>query len=312
MRALVTGGAGFIAAHIAQALLDRGDEVLVVDNLVTGRRDRVPAGADFAEVDVTDQAAMRKVWQDFKPEVVDHHAAQIDVRKSVENPAYDAEVNVLGSLNVIKNSVDAGTRKIVFASTGGAMYGEGVPLPAAETLTPRPISLYGTAKYCVEQYLGTYGRLEDFDYTVLRYSNVYGPGQRTDGEAGVVAIFAGLMLQGKQPVIFGQGDKTRDYVYVGDVVRANLLAIDATGKNGPYNIGTGVQTTDQEVFDTVAAACGYDGKPNYLDERKGEIRHVSLDASLAHDVLDWDAQMPFAEGIAATVDFVREIGADKV
>ncbi len=309
MRAIVTGGAGFIASHIATAHLDRGDEVLVVDNLTAGRRESVPAGAEFAEVDITDQAAMARLWQQFRPEIVNHHAAQIDVRKSVEDPAYDAQVNILGSLNVMKNCIECGTRKLIFASTGGAMYGEPEQLPAAEDSPVRPMSLYGVAKYAAEQYLGAYGRLEGLNYTILRYSNVYGPGQRTDGEAGVVAIFAGLMLDGRQPTIFGQGDKTRDYVYIEDVVRANLAAIEA-GSGGTYNIGTGVQTTDQQVFDEVAKAAGYEGKPIYADERKGEIRHIALNSEKAERELGWRPQIEFPHGIAQTVAYVREAGAD--
>jgi len=305
VRVIVTGGAGFIASHIATAHLARGDEVLVVDNLSAGRREHVPVGADFAELDITDLPAMSELWQRFRPEVVSHHAAQIDVRKSVADPAYDAHVNILGSLNVIKNCLEAGTAKLIFASTGGAIYGEPEQLPATEDSPVRPMSLYGVAKYAAEQYLAAYGRLEGLNYTILRYGNVYGPGQRTDGEAGVVAIFAGLMLEGRQPTIFGRGDKTRDYVYVGDVVEANLAAIER-GAGGIYNIGTGVQTTDQQVFEEVARAAGYDGEPLYADERKGEVRHIALDCDRAHRELNWRAETQFADGIAQTVAYVRD------
>jgi len=308
VRVIVTGGAGFIASHIATAHLARGDEVLVVDNLSAGRRECVPAAAEFAEVDITDRGAMAKLWQQFRPQIVSHHAAQIDVRKSVEDPAYDAQVNILGSLNVMKNCIECGTKKLVFASTGGAIYGEPEQLPAAEDCPVRPMSLYGVAKYAVEQYLAAYGRLEGLNYTILRYANVYGPGQRTDGEAGVVAIFAGLMLSNRQPTIFGQGDKTRDYVYIEDVVRANLAAIEA-GDGGTYNIGTGVQTSDQQVFNEVAKAAGYEGKPTYADERKGEIRHIALDSEKAERELGWRPQVQFPHGILQTVAYVREADA---
>jgi UDP-glucose 4-epimerase len=305
MRVLVTGGAGFIGSHIATAHLARGDSVLIVDNLYAGCRNSVPEGAQFAEADITDQETMKRLWREFRPEVVSHHAAQIDVRKSVEDPAFDAQVNVLGSLNVISNCLEFGVKKLIFASTGGAIYGETETLPTPEDVSVRPLSLYGTAKYCVEQYLEAFGRLEGLDYTILRYGNVYGPGQRTDGEAGVVAIFAGLMLEDSQPTIFGCGDKTRDYVYVQDVVEAGLAAIEREG-TGPYNIGTGIQTSDQQVFDQIAKAVGYDGKPIYAEERKGEIHHSALDCSLARAELDWSARTCFADGIACTVEHIRQ------
>lgn len=304
MRVLVTGGAGFIGSHVATAHLARGDEVLVVDNLCAGCRRNVPDSAEFVESDITDQAAMRLLWQRFRPHLVSHHAAQIDVRKSVEDPAFDARVNILGSLNIFKNCLDFGTRKLLFASTGGAIYGEPEPLPASEDSPIMPLSLYGVAKYAVEQYLEAYGRLEGLNYTILRYGNVYGPGQRTDGEAGVVAIFAGLMLRGSRPTIFGCGDKTRDYVHVQDVVAAGMAAIERGGP-GPYNIGTGIQTSDQQVFDEIARAVGYGDRPEYADERKGEIRHIALDCSRAEAELNWTACVPFSEGIAQTVDYIR-------
>ncbi len=305
MRVLVTGGAGFIASHIADAHLRRGDEVFVVDNLCAGRRENLPDAAAFAQLDITDETAMRKLWNDFRPEIVSHHAAQIDVRRSLEEPAFDARVNVLGSLNVIKNSVDYNTDRVVFASTGGAIYGEMHRAPPTEDTPVQPISLYGVAKYCVEQYLAAYARSEELACTILRYANVYGPRQRADGEAGVVAIFTGLMLDGQRPTIFGCGDKTRDYVYVADVVRANMMALERGGI-GPYNIGTGVETSDQQVFDSVAAATGYDGEPIYGDERKGEVHRIAINSDRARDELGWQAEMEFADGIARTVDYLRK------
>ncbi len=305
MRVLITGGAGFIGSHIAAAHLGRGDEVLVVDNLSAGRREHVPAGAQFAEADITDAAAMAELWRQFRPQIVSHHAAQIDVRRSVDEPVLDAQVNIVGSLNVIRNCVDQGSGKLVFASTGGAIYGELQDLPASEDSPMQPISMYGVAKYCVEQYLGAYGRLDDLNYTVLRYANVYGPGQRTDGEAGVVAIFAGLILEGSPPTVFGDGGKSRDYVYIDDVVRAHAAAVERGGPRA-YNIGTGVGTSDRQVFEEIARATGYSGEPIYSEERKGEIRHIALDCSRAERELGWKAQVGFAEGIVQTVAYLRD------
>lgn len=304
MRVLITGGAGFIGAHIATAYLARGDEVLIIDNLYTGLYDAVPAGAGFARVDITDAAALAAVFTRFRPELVSHHAAQMDVRRSVHEPSYDTEVNVLGSVNVMRNCVEVGVGRLVFASSGGAVYGEPVAIPTAEDSPIRPLSMYGAAKFCAEQYLATFKRLYGLEHTILRYANVYGPGQRPDGEAGVVAIFAGLMLDGRQPELFGAGDKTRDYVYIDDVVRAALLASDR-GVTGPYNIGTGIRTSDREVFDAVAAAVGYRGEPIIGPERKGEVRHIALDCRKAEREFGWRPKIDFASGIAATVRHIR-------
>lgn len=306
MRVLVTGGAGFIASHIADAHIRQGDEVFVVDNLCAGRRENVPEAAGFAQADITDETAMRELWDGFRPEIVSHHAAQIDVRRSLEEPAFDARVNVLGSLNVIKNCVDARTDRIIFASTGGAIYGEMQAAPLSEDTPAQPISLYGVAKYCVEQYLAAYGRSAGLCYTILRYANVYGPRQRTDGEAGVVAIFGGLMLDNQAPTIFGDGDKTRDYVYVADVVEANMMALERGGA-GPYNIGTSIETSDRQVFDAVAEATGYDGGPIYGDERKGDVHRIALNSERARDELGWQAETEFADGIVRTVEYLREV-----
>lgn len=300
MRVLITGGAGFIGSRIATAHVARGDDVLVIDNLDTGLRSAVPAGAEFVHADITDASATADCFARFRPELVSHHAAQMDVRRSIHEPSYDTEVNVLGSVNILRNCVEVGVGRLVFASSGGAIYGEPVTIPAAEDSPIRPLSMYGAAKYCVEQYLATFARLYGLQYTILRYANVYGPGQRPDGEAGVVAIFAGLMLEGRRPELFGAGDKTRDYVYIDDVVRAALLATDRGGA-GPYNIGTGVQTSDRGVFDAVAAAVGYRGEPIIGPERKGEVRHIALDCRKAEREFGWRATTNFASGIAATV-----------
>lgn len=304
MRVIVTGGAGFIGSHLAATYLQQGHDVAVVDDLSTGRKDAVPPGAEFARIDITDADSISEFWHDFQPDLVNHHAAQADVRLSVDDPAFDADVNIIGTLNVVKSSVDIGVRRFIQASTGGAIYGEPDTLPVGEDVPPCPLSFYGTSKYCVEEYLNTFRRLEGLSCTVLRYANVYGPGQRPDGEAGVVAIFAGQMLRGKRPTIFGSGDKTRDYVYVDDVVRANLLAFD--GPPGRvYNVGTGIRTTDQEVFDAVAEAAAYDKEPMYGNERKGEVRHICLDPSRIMNELDWHPSVQFSDGVRRTVQHLR-------
>ncbi|MFO7946090.1 MAG: NAD-dependent epimerase/dehydratase family protein [Armatimonadota bacterium] len=303
MRIVVTGGAGFIGSQIAAAYLQDGHTVAVVDDFSSGREQNVPAGAEFARIDITDREAISGFWREFQPHIVNHHAAQINVRKSVQNPVFDARINILGSLNVIKSSIDTGIKKIIYASTGGAIYGDAERLPASENYPARPLSCYGLSKHAVEDYLATFERLEGLDYTVLRYANVYGPRQRSDGEAGVVAIFAGQMFSGVRPTIFGNGTKTRDYVYVGDVVAANRLVVDRG--DGVYNIGTGVQTTDQEVFDAVAEAVGYDEEPIYTDERPGEVHHIALDISRAEKDIGWQPTVDFRDGVKRTIRYMR-------
>lgn len=305
MRIIVTGGAGFIGSNLVNRFIDLGHEVAIVDNLCTGRRCNIDSRAEFHEVDICDREALQRVFDSFKPQIVDHHAAQIDVRKAVENPVYDASVNVLGGINVIQAAMASGVEKFVYASTGGAVYGNPETIPCTEDHRIRPISPYGLTKHTLEHYLELYGIIEGLKYTVLRYANVFGPRQDPKGEAGVNAIFTGLMLEGKTPTIFGKGDKTRDYVYVGDVVAANVLALEK-GEGEIINIGTGVQTSDQEVFDAIAAAVGFEGKPTYTEERKGEVRHIALDASKARRVLGWEPQVSFREGARLTVEYNRK------
>ena len=304
MRTLITGGAGFIGSNVVDRFIADGHDVAIVDNLVTGRRENLNPQARLFEQDITDIAAMRATFGEFRPEVVIHFAAQMDIRKSVADPGYDARNNIIGSLNLIQSAIETGVGKFIYASTGGAVYGEPKELPVDETHSINPISQYGISKHTVEHYLYLYNRLDGLRYTVLRYANVYGPRQNPHGEAGVNAIFAGMMLRGETPTIFGDGTKTRDYVYVGDVVQANVLALTA-GDGEMMNIGTGVQTTDQEVYDAVAAAVGFD-KPALLgEERKGEIRHIALDASKAKRILGWEPTIAFREGVRRNVEYVK-------
>lgn len=304
LRILVTGGAGFIGSNVVDRFIEDGHSVAVVDDLSTGFRENVNPSARFYEVDIRDREALGRVVREERPEVVCHHAAQMDVRRSVREPEFDAQVNILGSLNVITASLEVGVKKIIYASTGGAVYGEPMYRPVDEKHPVVPISQYGISKHTVEHYLQLYSVNCGLRFTALRYGNVYGPRQTPHGEAGVVAIFTGLLLEGKRPTIFGQGDKTRDYVYVGDVVMANVLALER-GDGGIYNIGTGVPTTDQEVFDAVRDAVGADVEPIHGDERLGEVRHIHLDASLAKKELGWEPTVAFRDGVRMVVDYYR-------
>ncbi len=305
MKILVTGGAGFIGSNIVDRYLAEGHEVAVVDNLATGRRSNLNPRASFHEVSITDAEALAAVFEAERPEVVNHHAAQMDVRRSVREPQFDAQTNIIGTLNVIEAGRAVGARKFIFSSSGGAIYGQADTIPTPETAPLQPISHYGASKLAGEVYFGLYGRLYGLEYTVLRYANVYGPRQNPHGEAGVNAIFANMMLRGERPTIFGAGDKTRDYVFVGDVVEANLLALER-GAGEVLNIGTGVQTADQEVYDAVAAAVGFTEPPIYGDERAGDVRHSCVDPSRAREVLGWAPTVEFREGVRRTVEYQRQ------
>ena len=305
MRILVTGGAGFIGSNLVDSLLSLGHEVAVVDNLSTGFRENVNPKARFYQLSIRD-TALSAVFEREKPQLVDHHAAQIDVRKSTDDPVADAEDNILGSLNVVTNCLKFGVGRIVYASSGGAVYGDPQYLPADENHPVNPVSQYGVSKHTVEHYLHLYSTLHGLDYVVLRYANVYGPRQNPFGEAGVVAIFATQMLTGKQPTIFGPGDKTRDYAHVSDIVEANILALER-GRNSILNIGTGVETSDQQVFDTLAGVLDYKGRPVYGPVRKGEVYRICLECSKARRELGWTPRLSLQEGIAKTAEYYRAL-----
>jgi UDP-glucose 4-epimerase len=298
MKILVTGGAGFIGSWVADSYIDSGHEILIFDDLSSGRRENIPDKAQFTEGDIRDSGLVEKIIADYKPDVVNHHAAQIDVRKSVENPAYDAGINIIGTLNLLESSVRYGVRKFVFASTGGAIYGEPEKLPADETIPPMPISPYGTSKYAVEKYMEYYKAVHSLDFVALRYSNVYGPRQNPHGEAGVLAIFCSRILSGKPCLIYGDGSQTRDYVYVGDVARANLKALDAP--SGSFNIGTQVETSVNDLVSELGNASGMDFKVEHADARAGEVQRISLDVGLAESALGWKPQVFLKEGIKNT------------
>jgi UDP-glucose 4-epimerase len=309
MKILVTGGAGFIASHIADGFIEAGHEVAVLDNLSTGFRKNIPEKARFFEGSIRDADFLRKVFDDFQPEAVDHHAAQIDVRISLDDPADDAITNIIGSINLILNAVRVGVKKFVYASTGGAVYGEPQWLPVMENHEIRPECAYGISKHTVEHYLELYRILEGLPYTVLRYPNVFGPRQNPKGEAGVNAIFIGLMLNNKIPTIFGDGEQLRDYAYVGDIVRANLLALER-GEGEIVNIGSGVGTSVNTIYEALADILEFPHPANYAPARKGEIEKIFLDARKAKTVIGWESQVSFREGLEKTVEWSKEVFAD--
>ncbi len=304
MRILVTGGAGFIGSNVADRFVALGHEVAVFDNLSSGFREFVNPRAKFYAGDLADAAAVEAAIADFRPDVVDHHAAQIDVRKSVSDPVFDARVNVLGSIGLLQACVKHGVRKVVYASTGGALYGEGRTLPAPEDHPVNPEAPYGASKHTVEHYLYIWKLLHGLDYTVLRYPNVYGPRQNPHGEAGVNAIFIGLMLEGKRPRIFGDGNAVRDYLYVDDVVAANVVALEQ-GSGEMLNIGTGVGTSVNDIVRELKSILGFAEDAIYEAPRPGEIQRIYLDASRAKQVLGWAPSVSFREGLERTVAWSR-------
>jgi UDP-glucose 4-epimerase len=307
MRALVTGGAGFIGSNLVDALLARGDEVTVVDDLSTGRRENLEpglaAGAALVEADIRDREALEGIAGERRPEVVFHLAAQIDVRKSIADPAFDASINVGGTANVLEAARAAGARRLVFSSTGGAIYGEGEgqELPLAEDAPLAPEAPYGQSKYAGEGYLSLYERLYGLSGVPLRLGNVYGPRQDPLGEAGVVAIFCGRLREGERPTVFGDGRQTRDYIYVGDVVGAMLAAAESTA-TGPFNVGTGVETDVLELVRALGELGGAeDFEPEFAPPRAGEVQRISIDPARARHELGWEAKTGLDEGLRLTL-----------
>lgn len=303
MRVLVTGGAGFIGSHTVDALLAAGHAVAVVDDLSGGRLANVPPEAAFFEMDIR-SADLARAFTEFAPTHVIHFAAQMDVRVSVERPMFDADVNVAGSINVLQHCVDHGVEKFVPVSTAGAIYGEPEILPATEEYPALPLCHYGQSKYAMELFAGLYQRMYGLRYTVVRYSNVYGPRQNPHGEAGVCAILTSLMLDGKTPTLFGEGEPVRDYVYVGDVARANVLALES-GDGETLNIATGVGTSVLDIFHIIRDCVGFDGDPILKPLRPGEVFKITCSGDKAKAVLGWAPAMPLAEGLAHTVAYIR-------
>ena len=307
MRILVTGGAGFIGSQVVDRFIELGHEVRVFDNLSSGRREFVNDRAALVVGDLTDEAAVERCVAEFHPEILDHHAAQIDVRKSVDDPILDARTNILGGLALLKSCTRHGVRKFIYASTGGALYGEGRSLPATEDHPINPESPYGVSKHTLEHYLYLWKLLHGLDYTVLRYPNVYGPRQNPHGEAGVNAIFIGLMLHGKRPKIFGTGDQVRDYLYVGDVVDANVIALEK-GSGEMVNLGTGVGTSVNDIVREVNAILGTKLDAIHEAPRAGEVQRIYLDATRAKHVLGWAPRVSFRDGLTKTVEWSKTAG----
>ncbi|MGA9115644.1 MAG: NAD-dependent epimerase/dehydratase family protein [Bacteroidota bacterium] len=304
MKVLVTGGAGFIGSHIVDAYRGLGHEVVVLDNLSTGRASNVPPGVRLLRVDLRDAEGVRSALAGERCEVLSHHAAQIDVRRSVADPAYDASVNLVGFLHLIQAGLEAGLRKVIFASSGGAIYGEQERFPADETHPTRPISPYGIAKLATEHYLYYYRVVHGLDFISLRYANVYGPRQNPEGEAGVVCIFTTRMLRNEQALINGDGGQTRDYVYVGDVVRANVLALDASGSDC-FNVGTGVETDVQTLFRALRRLTGAAMEERHAPAKQGEQRRSLLDPAKLERARGWRPSVTLEEGLRATVEHFR-------
>jgi UDP-glucose 4-epimerase len=313
-RVVVTGGAGFIASHVAEAYLAKGDEVWVVDDLSTGKRGQVPDAAHFVEMDVRDPD-VRNLFREVRPDLVNLHAAQIDVRISVSDPARDAAINLMGLLNVAEAALEVGTRRVIFVSSGGVVYGEPEDIPTPETAPKLPLSPYGVSKLTGEFYLHYYRQIRGLDYVALRYSNVFGPRQDPHGEAGVVAIFCDRLLNGESLTVFGDGQQTRDYVFVRDVVSANMLASDMALDNGAgldavaFNVGTGAGTSVNELADALERVADRQPGREYRPARPGELEHSTLDTSRIRS-LGWSPAFTLEEGLRQTYEHIAEQRGD--
>lgn len=301
-RCIVTGGAGFLGSHLVDALVERGDEVLVLDTLVTGKREKVHREARLREIDVRDRGAVAGEFAEFKPELAFHMAAQADVKRAYKEPEFDAWVNVVGTVNVARACLDNGTGKMIFTSTGGAMYGSpgASALPVDESFPVAPASPYGLSKYCAELYLGMLGRERGLNHTILRPANVYGPRQEPESEVGVVLIFLRQMSAGQAPTLRGFGKATRDYVYVQDAVSAHLLAAER-GKPKPYHVGTGEEVDVETIFNGLQRRLGTSFEPNRVPLIPGEVERMALDASLARNELGWKPAFSLDGGLDATI-----------
>jgi len=300
---LVTGGAGFIGSHLVDRLLCLDYKVVVIDDLSTGKRQNLNPAAIFYNSDIT-QASLPEVFQQEKPDLVFHLAAQTSVSLSTRNPLKDAETNVVGTVRLLEAARTYGIQKFIYSSTGGALYGDPKTIPSTEQCSIVPLSPYGLSKYLAEQYLGLYHRLHQLNYTTLRYGNVYGPRQDPHGEAGVVAIFTQAMLDGQQPQIFGDGQQERDFVYVDDVVNANVCAIEK-GTGGAFNIGTGKGISVNRIFESLKSILKYGKGPVHRPSRIGDVYKISLHCGLAERELGWTPQVGLEEGLRRTVEFFR-------
>jgi UDP-glucose 4-epimerase len=309
MRVLVTGGAGFIGSHLTDAFLARGDEVIVVDDLSTGRAGRLDEHAWLHKLSITDSVSLGEIVRGTRPELICHLAAHIDVRTSVDAPAQDAQANVVGTVNVLEAARGIGAR-VLFASSGGILYGSNAAIPSREDVLPLPGSPVGIAKYCAEQYIGLYNRLHGTRHSVLRLANVYGPRQDPAGEAGVIPIFCGGVLAGDDPTLYGDGTQTRDYVYVGDAVSAFLAAADA-GRPGTWNIGTGVEVSVLDIVAIIGEVAGHPVGTRPGEPRAGELLRSSLAVDRAARDLDWQARTPLTDGIGRVYRWIEAGAPDR-
>ncbi len=306
---LVTGGAGFIGSHLVDALIEKGHKVVVVDNLSTGKKENINKKAKFYKIDIC-SPKIGEIFKKEKPEICFHFAAQINVRKSVEDPIFDAKVNILGSLNVIQNFINSQKSKIknlkfIFASTGGAIYGDATKIPTPENYPANPISPYGIAKLTVENYLKFYKENFGLKFISLRFSNVYGPRQDPKGEAGVVAIFIEKLLKGEVPTIFGDGNQTRDFIFIEDVISACLKAMEYKGKEEIFNIGTGIETSINELYKIISELLKTKIKPKYAPQKPGDLKRSCLDISLTKKELKWVSKFSLKEGLQKTIESLK-------
>jgi UDP-glucose 4-epimerase len=302
MKIIVTGGAGFIASHVVDAYIAAGHKVVIIDNLSSGSRHNLNPRANFYKADIRNPAALRKIFANERPDVVNHHAAFINVTESVKEPATTFGINVTGTLNVLLAFAETKSKpkKFIFSSTGGAIYGNPKTIPADENTPPNPLSPYALSKQIDEEMIRYYCGVYEMDYLILRYANAYGPRQKAQGGAGVFPIFTELISKGIRPTIFGDGKKTRDYVYVGDITRASVLGLKK-GKNETINIGTARETSDYQVFKAIADALGFKKEPFYTPKRKGEVQDISLSNKKAKKMLGWEPKVKFEEGVKKTV-----------
>lgn len=310
MKVLVTGGAGFIGSHISDKLIENGHEVVIIDDLSSGKKENINPKAIFYKLDIKDKDGLEKVFIIEKPDIVSHHAAQADVVKSMNDPSFDAKINILGSLNIIQPCIKYNVQKIIFASTS-VVYPDTNELPTKENYLIKPISAYGVTKYVVECYLQLFYESCGLRYTAFRYGNVYGPRQNPNGESGVIAIFSKQLSSGKTPTIFGDGNKTRDYVHIDDVVSVNMLVLDKSGDGNVYNIGCGKEIKDIEVFNAIKKTLRVNIDPIFAKKRKGEHSRVCLDSNKAEKELVWKPKVAFEEGILQTVSYYSNLICNK-
>lgn len=303
MNILVTGGAGFIGSNVADAFINEGHHVIIIDNFSSGKKENVHQKAKVYAMDIQDDS-VGNIFRDEKIDVMCHLAAQMDVRRSVADPKFDASVNVLGFLNLMEQGRKHGLKKVLFSSTGGAIYGEQDYFPADESHPTRPLSPYGITKLTTEKYLFFYKEIYGIDHVILRYANIYGPRQNPHGEAGVVAIFSQKMLKGEQPIINGEGKQTRDYVFVGDVVRANLLGLNYKGSN-IFNIGTGVETDVNQLFQHIKSLTGSDCEEKHIPAKAGEQMRSVISSKKIGEILGWSPKVTLKEGLKRTVEFFK-------